>query len=401
MSIETTSVAGTRGPVGAPGRGVARQATHRVRLRVDPYPLRPWLRWLVRLLFAVPYLLLSVIVDHTDFGSSPTVNHDLVAHVRAIPWNTIDVGSLSSLYPPFGTLIARVIPDGIFGLSVAGSLVAGVFLQLLMQGMHQRRYSGWTIGVLLVALAANPLFAYTATCNFEGFLSLVFFGLGVMDMVRFITRGSTQAGFRAGILFMLCALSSASGLVLVAAAGLAAPLLVLARRGERGARWSNVLVILFPTLAMFGSVVLLQLVFLQAPFALFRTLVRYEPAQWSTVSGLFTTIDGLLLLAPLLSGWALAVIVRRPGAIPIALLLFVALIFGRVAGLIPPNAAGNVFIVFTTFGIAILPAVKTRVAGILITLVGVVQFGVAWCAAFNRPVVIAWMGALAHTMGWR
>ena len=114
---------------------------------------------------------------------------------------------------------------------------------------------------------------------------------------------------------------------------------------------------------------------------------HYDPARWAIVPSFVTTLNGFLLVAPMLSGWALALLVRRPGAILISTLLFAALIIGYVFDLIPANSAGNMFLIMTMMGIAILPAANTTRASILITVVAGAQIVIAWAAAFNRPIV--------------
>ncbi len=76
------------------------------------------------------------------------------------------------------------------------------------------------------------------------------------------------------------------------------------------------------------------------------------------------------------------------------------MILGRVAGLVPANTAGDTFIIMTMMGIAILPRANTTRATVLITLVAALQILIAWTAAYNTPIVLDWMGSLAHTLGW-
>jgi F0F1-type ATP synthase assembly protein I len=356
---------------------------------------------LLRAVLSFPFVIIAL-VEHESAGlvSSTTVNQDLLNAVGKIDWTRADVAWVSDLYPPIGTILATLVPGGTLGLGIAGSVVAGIFLQQMIQAMYQRRFLTIKIVTFTLALAANPLFAFTVTTNFEGFLGLAFFGIGAINMVRFIAQRNTQAGFRAGILFMLAALSSPSGLIYVLIAGLTAPLMTLARKGQKGARASNILVILFPTIATFVTVAFLQAVFLHSPFGILNRVLDYRPENWAVVPMLFSTLNGFLLLAPVVSGWAFALLVRRPGAILISTILFAALVVGRVIGLIPENSAGTVFIIMTMIGIAILPHANTTRASVLITAVAALQIVIAWAAAYNRPVVLDWMHSLAQTFGW-
>ncbi|WP_235425833.1 hypothetical protein [Clavibacter michiganensis] len=373
------------------------------RVRIDPFPRRRRDRWLVRLLFSLPFVVLAVLADRAS-GDSPTatstVNADLLARVSRIDWTRADAAWVGSLYPPVGTVLAEITPGGTLGMGILGALIAGPFLQQMLQAMQQRRFPPVESAMFLAALAANPLFAHMVTTNLEAFLGVAAFGVGATNMVRFVAYRNTQAGFRAGLLFALAALSSASGIVYVVVIALAAPLISLARHGERGARASNVLVLLFPTLSAFLTVAFLQLVFLRRPFAFLTGQFQYDPALWDTVPQLVTTFNGSFVLAPMVCGWILALVVRRPGAILISTLLFLGLLIGYILGLIPANSAGNTFLVMTMMGMAILPAASTRRADVLITIVAAIQFVIAWGAAYNRPVVLEWMGALARVLGW-
>lgn len=370
-------------------------------VRLDAFPRRVTHRWLLRAALATPFVLIAIVESLSrGLSSGTTVNQDLIARVAEIDWNRADASWVGALYPPVGTVLTALIPGGALGLGIAGSLVAGVFLQKMIEVMHQRRFYSWKTTIFIVALAVNPLFAYTVTTNFEAFLGIAFFGIGAINMTRFIVNRNTQAGFRAGLLFMMTALSSASGIIYVAMAGFTAPLLTLARRGQKGARASNILVILFPTLSTFVTVFFLQLVFLDQPFAILTAQFAYDPSKWAIVPSFFTTLNGALILLPMISGWALALLSRRPGGILISTFLFAALLLGYVFSLIPTNAAGNTFLIMTMMAIAFLPAATVRRASILMALVAAVQIVIAWAAAFNRPVVLDWMASLARALGW-
>ncbi len=373
------------------------------RVRIDPYPRRRRNRWLLRLLFTLPYVVVAILGERATAQTPPamsTVNADLLARVARIDWTRADAAWVGDLNPPVGTVLAAITPGGTLGLGIVGALIAGPFVQQMLQAMQQRRFPPVESAMFMAALAANPLFAHMVTTNLEAFLGVAAFGVGATNMVPFVAYRHTQAGFRAGLLFALADLSSASGSVYIVVIGLAAPLVSLARRGERGARASNNLVLVFPTLSAFLTVSFLQLVFLHRPFAFIEAQFHYDPALWATVPQLVTTLNGFLLLAPMISGWILALLVRRPGAVLISTLLFLGLLTGYILGLIPANSAGNTFFIMTMMGMAILPAATTRRADVLITVVAAVQIAIAWAAAYNRPVVLDWMGSIARVLGW-
>jgi hypothetical protein len=366
---------------------------------MDRYPHHQLNRWLMRLLFALPYLVISL-VTAGPAASVGSPNQQLLDHIAKIPWDRADVTWIGDIYPPLSTLAAAAIPGGRLGLALAGSIIAGIFLQKMLEIMVQRHFARATIVILILALAANPLFAYTATENFAAFMGLAFFGLGIADIVRFVAWGSTQSGFRAGFYLMLATLSDLSGLVYVLTAAAAAPFLRLGRKGQPGARGANVLVIIYPTAAAVGSLMLLNFIFTGDPIGTVgERLVSGTADRFAALGPLFATLNGWLLAAPVLSAWLIALIVRRPGSILVSTLVFYAVLGSFVVGLLPSGSAGNTFILMTLMAIALVPTPKGRVAGVLVNIVAVGQIAIAWATAVNREIVLEWMHALATGVG--
>ncbi len=371
------------------------------RSRVDAFPRDPLLRWALRLLLAVPYLLVAWIASATNGAFRlNTPNAQLIERLSSVDWQHADPGWIGQIYPPISTLLATVIPGGRAGLSVAGAIVAGIFLQKLIEIMVQRRFPRSTAIILLLAIGANPLFAYTALENFPAFLGLAFFGIAISDLVRFVAWNNTRSGFRAGMLLMLATLSDLSGLVYVMTSALAAPFLRLARAHQRGARWANVLVIVYPTVSALAAIIFLNFVFTGLPFGDFgRGVVADTPERFANLGEILLSVNGLFLVAPVLSAWLIALIVRRPGSILVSTLVFVAVLGAYVVGFIPPGSAGNVFILMTVMAIALVPTAKERVTTILVDIVAVVQIAIAWATALNREIVVSWMTAVADALG--
>ncbi len=369
--------------------------------RVHLVPHDPFLRWALRLLLAVPYLLVAWIASATNATLAlNTPNQQLLDRVATIDWNRADPEWIGQIFPPISTLLATVTPGGRAGLAVAGALVAGIFLQKLIEIMVQRRFPRSTAIILMLAIGANPLFAYTALENFPAFLGLAFFGIAISDLVRFVAWSNTRSGFRAGMLLMLATLSDLSGLVYVLTAALAAPFLKLARAHQKGARWANVLVIVYPTVSALASIVFLNWVFTGFFFNSFgRGVVEGTPERFARLGEVLLSVNGLFLVAPVLSAWLIALIVRRPGAILVSTLVFGAVLGAYVLGFIPSGSAGNTFILMTVMAIALIPTAKERVTTILVDIVAVIQIAIAWGAAFNREIVVSWMTAVADAFG--
>ena len=369
------------------------------RRRLDPFPGDRLVRWGSRLALAIPTLWVGWRAEMGTTAELNTPNQQLLDNVAAIDWTRADIAWVGDIFPPVSTLLAAAIPGGRTGLAIAGALMAGIFLQKVLEIMVQRRVPVSTTVILLVALSVNPLFAYTATQNFAAFLGLAFFGLGISDVLRFVVWGNTQAGFRAGMLLMLATLSDLSGLLYVLTAALAAPFLRLGRTYTSGARRANVTVVVFPTLAAISSLTFLNWVFTGDPFgAVGARLLDGTAERWVALMGLYATINGLLLVAPVLSAWLVALIVRRPGSIIVSTLVFIAINLAYLGGLLPSGSAGNTFIVMTLLAIALIPTAKSVPTIIMIDVVAVIQILIAWAAAYNRTSVIDWMNSLGNPL---
>jgi hypothetical protein len=385
-----------------PYSGSVRDRTRRrpERTRLDAFPRDPVLRWTLRLVFAVPYLVVAWAASQSSANARlVTPNQELLAHIARIDWNRADVTWIGDIFPPLSTLLAAAIPGREMGLAVAGALVAGVFLQKILEIMVQRRFRAGMTTILMLALAANPLFAYTVTENFAAFLGLAFFGLGIADIVRFVAWGNTQSGFRAGLFLMLATLSDLSGMLYVLTAAAAAPFLRLGRRHQQGARGANVLVIVFPTLAAIGAIAILNLIFTGRPLgSTGHGVIAGAAERFASLPHLFEQPTGWFLIAPVLSAWLIALIVRRPGSILVSTLVFFAILGAFGIGLIPAGSAGNTFILMTLMAIALIPMRRALITVVLMDIVAVLQIAIAWGAAFNRDIVLQWMDTLVHAL---
>ncbi|WP_395640422.1 hypothetical protein [Pseudolysinimonas sp.] len=380
------------------GRRVRRRAP---RTRLDAFPRDPLRRWSLRFGLAVPYLLLAWTgAATTDGANLVTPNGQLLDHVATIPWDRADPEWIGQIFPPLSTLLATLLPGGRAGLAVAGALIAGIFLQKILEIMVQRGFSRSTIVILTLAIGANPLFAYTALENFAAFLGLAFFGLAASDVVRFVSWRNTRSGFRAGMLLMLATLSDLSGLLYVTTLAVAAPFLRLARVEQKGARSANVLVIIYPTISAISAILFINFVFTGSVLTpLGRGILDGMPERLASLGALFTTPAGWLLAAPVLSAWIMAILVRRPRAILVSTLAFAAILGADVLGLLPAGSAGNSFILMTVLAIALIPTAKDRLTTVLVDIVAVLQIAIAWATAFSREIVVDWMSAVVGAFG--
>ncbi len=364
-----------------------------------PATLRPLppvaLRWLLRAAFALPYVVLALVAAR----GTPTLSLGLTGNQVTFDRATaaLDGGvvqAIGQLWPLLSGVLLRFMPFGVQGAAVLGGIVAGVLLQLLAQDMLRRGLRMREVVAFTIALGANPLYAFLALDDLQAFLGIALFALAVVDMVRFFAWGDTQAGFRAGLALMLSTLVDPMGFVYVGIAALAAPLLDLARHDQPGIRRANVLVLVFPSLAVALSTAVLDLMVLHDPFAALRGTIHVSEQRLDAVRHLFATADGLLLVAMLVAGATLALLVRRPGAIALVAALFVGTMGGYAIGLVPVATAGNVFVTMLSVAIAILPPVEGRVTSTLVVVLAVLQVPLAWAAASERQVVVEWMHAV-------
>jgi len=362
-------------------------------------PIRPLpsvrARWLLRFAFSVPYVVLAVFSNGAPSSPLLALTGNQVTLDRATA--ALDGGvvqAVGQLYPLLSGVLLRFLPFGVHGAAVVGGVAAGVLLQLLAQAMLRRGIRTRKVVVFTIALGANPLYAFVALNDLQAFLGIALFALAIADMVRFFAYGDTQAGFRAGLLLMVSTLVDPMGLVYVVIAALTSPLLELARRGQPGIRRANTLVLVFPSIAVLGSMSVLDLLVLRDPFAALRNTVHTDTTRLGGLQHLVGSFDGLLLLAMVVAGCLLALLVHRPGAIVIVVALFVGILTGYAIGLIPVATAGNTFVTMLAVAIAILPRASSRITSVLITALAALQIPLAWIAAFQRAVVAEWMHAL-------
>lgn len=368
------------------------------RTRLDAFPGDPVRRWVLRFMFSLPFLAAAILSALQPIAAANSENAQLLERVARIPWGDGGSAWIGDIFPPISTAIAAAVPGGRLGLAVIGALAAGIVLQKVLEIMVQRRVPASTTSLLMLALAFNPLFFYTAIENLPAFLGVSLFGLGLADIVRFVSWGSTQSGFRAGLFLMLATMTDRSAVLYVIAAIVAASFLHLSRAGQSGARMANVLVIAFPAAAAVGSVILLNVMFLRDPLG-GSALVGGHEARLGSLAALSASPYGWLLVASVVTAWLIALIVRRPGGIIVSTLAFAAILGGLVLGLVPPESSGNTFLMMTMLSIALIPTARARKATLLVGLVALAQIAIAWLAVVNRPVVLDWIGALTHAGG--
>ncbi|WP_207455913.1 hypothetical protein [Desertivibrio insolitus] len=382
----------------APGFGApTRRQVVEERARIAAFPGTALGRIALWFALAAPVFAIAMLSSPATTG---TVNAALLERVAQIPLDRADVSWLGLLYPPLTTLVAAAVaPGGPVALALIGAFAAGIVLTELVQLLKQRRMPLPLIVVQLAALAANPLFFYNATTNLEGFLGTAFFGLALAHLHRFVVWRNTQSGFRAGMLLLLATLSSPLGVVYAVLAAAMSTFLELARRGERGVRFANALIVIFPTASVLGAVGLLSIVFLGDPFAWVHVVdLEGAGARGQALLGLSGSPTGWLLAASLACSLLAAVVGRQPRAIGAAVLLFAGVLSGFVVGVLPIEAAGTTFLVMTLAAIVLQPAARRPATAVPLVAVAALQGAVAWLTAADRGLTAEWLRGIAETV---
>lgn len=354
---------------------------------------------MLRLLFMAPGFAV-VALDVPGSLTADTPNALLLARIAELEFTRADSLWLSQLYPHVSTLVGVVVePLGASGLAIAGVIAAGFLLQAVIQILAQRAVSIPFGTALMIALAGTPLFFYLAQENLAAFLALTFFGLALADIQRFVTWGNTGSGFRAGLLLAAAALSDPSGIVLLLVALVAAPFLRSGRWTTRGLRAANSLVLAFPALGTLATVMLLNVAFFRVlwPVAVDEGLDRV-PERVAQLEAVYTQspASALLIAGPVLVAIVIAIITRRVPAAAVALSAFALIHLGFLAGLVSAGAAGTTHLLTTLLAITLLPAGRTPLQNILLTVIAIVQLAIGWMIALDRPIVVEWMLAVAR-----
>ncbi|GAA4163497.1 hypothetical protein GCM10022286_24050 [Gryllotalpicola daejeonensis] len=377
----------------------ARDWHHRLRTRVAPFPLSPGLRWLVRLGFAAPYVVIALLAARGHAG--PPSDNDLVyQHVLGIDWSRADVEWVRDLYPPLGMIFAtgvmRLIPLGDFGLALLGAAVAGHLGQKTLESMRQRVFPPTAIALFCIALFVNPFTVYLVERSTLLFICIALFALGTDNMTRFIAFRSTRDGFRAGLFFMLAALTDSVGIILVATAAVSSLFLRPGERQERGRRRADLLVIAFPTIGTLALWYFLQWAFGAVPYRLFG--IGVTPGELADELEYFYRY-GWIVLTTVACICVVALLARRPSIALMTVALAAVYVLALFIGLgHDPSAAGFAVLVLLLL-IFYTPEIRPRAVDLALPSVAGLQVAIMWIAGIDDYYLVAWFNAVRDALG--
>lgn len=362
--------------------------------RLPKFPARALNRWGLRLLIALFYTGLAIWWNHASGGDwSGTANAALAERVAGIEWGaSVDV--IGQLYPPITSLVAVFVPGGALGLAIAGSVGAAFTVQLILQSLRRKAFPIGVRTIFVLTLATTPLYTYVVMTNFEATIALMFFGLAMIDLVRFVTWANTQAGFRAGLLFACAAFSDTTTIFAALVAAIGGGLLIQSRTG---ARVANAVVVSFPTITLFVSLAVLGIAFGAGPLAMVRGDLAWSNERALGFLQSLTTPLGWLYLAPLFLMIVAAFGLGFPGTALIAVLLLSSTVLAFIVGLTPPGVAGVTYVLLLLLAVSIVPTPTHGAQSLLTGGVSVLLWVIGWLTALQWPIVQTWMQTFGGT----
>jgi hypothetical protein len=346
------------------------------------WPVESAARWVLRLVFAVPYVVLAVLAYSHEFADSSNAN--LVERGNAIDWGSANLSFISQIYPPLPTVVAALVPSAL-ALGMIGALGAGTILEVVGCRLARRGYPLWAILILVAALGASPGFALTATSDLASLMTLTLLALALDSFVRFAFRGFTHAGFLAGLAVGLAALCSPVAVLCAIGFAIAAPLIASHRfRDQPSAGNASAAVLLFPTFAGLAGWTFICWRFRDDPLVWLRTSA---PGIWDrqdVVSNLEHTLLPVML-APIFVLAVVLLIVRGHMLSAIGICIPLLAVSAAVyLGL--PFAPAATAVILGVIGLVSLPARPGR--GLLAVILVVALCGLAAKWAYPASAVL-------------
>lgn len=347
------------------------------RPRRSGWPASGWLRALIALGLAAPYVALAV--RAYGGGYTDSANAALSRQSNLIHWGSSDLSFVGHVYPPLPTAVASLLPNAM-ALGILGALAAGGILEALASRLAAQGHSLPVVVVLVTAFGGSPSFALTATTDLAVFMGLTFLVLSLDGFMRFVFQGQTHGGFQAGLAIGVAGLCTPAAVICALGFAVAGPLVARTRyRGERAAR-ATAAVLLFPTVAGILGWIFLCWRFTGSPLGWLRNAA---PVLWHGAGSLHQlhvalSATGLpLLLTPIFATAIVALIARRRLVAALGICLpLVCVVLAMWIGL--PFAASSVAVVLGVVGLVSLPSRPSKRLAIIIVAIALAGLAAKW-----------------------
>jgi hypothetical protein len=365
-----------------------------LRWRQERWPGTPSARWAARLLMALPFVALGELATH--LGLAAPSNAQLHSQAVALHW-TSGVGWVSQSYPPLTIVVARLLPGGTLGLTIAGAVCAGILIQLTIERLVLRSVPLRVAPVLVAGIVFTPVFWYGATQDFSAFLTLTLLSVALTRLLDFMVNRSTESGFMAGLAFGAAAMCAPAAPAFAAAGGLATVLVTRDRQGrEFGRRRAAAAVIVFPCVAALAGWTFLQWRFTGSWDASFSHespgLLRFPEGVVGSLARAVSLSAHDLVLAPVLVITAAFLLRRRPLSTLACALPVACVIFDQWVG-VPLSQTATVLLL-AVMGLTVLPQHLTTSERWVLGIGVAAQCGALWYQRIGDPAVWSWLHQL-------
>ncbi|GAA4628128.1 hypothetical protein [Cellulomonas oligotrophica] len=226
-------------------------STIRYRQAADAWPVRPAHRWSLRLVYFVP---LAALAWWALPGPEPVgPNAALAARGALVVWGDTDLGWVGEVWPPLAAGLAALLGQSGLGYVLVAAAVVAFSLQGLASTMVREGFGGWATSAVIATVMLAPPTTYLVATDLQSVLGLALLVTALAGIASFVERGSTEAGFRAGLALGVAVMVDPAAWPYALTLGLVAPFFAR-HAGRRGpsAQLATVAVLLFPPAAAMG-----------------------------------------------------------------------------------------------------------------------------------------------------
>ncbi len=362
--------------------------------RRERWPARGVDRWILRLAFAVPFVVVGALA--ATHGVPAPANSFLYHQGTLVHWGSRQLNWMAYAYPPLPVGVAAALRSPT-ALGVVGGLLAGVAVQISLERLVLRSYRLPVAALFVAVVVATPIFWYVATQDFAAFLALVLLSIALTGLLDFVFNQSTESGFIAGLSFGAATLCDPAAGIIALTAGLAA--LLMGRPGEPHQPARNratLLVVLFPTIAGMAGWVFLEwrftgswsasLTYAYPGIGQFPGGVAHALGQAVRTAAIDAVRTPLLLVA------AIVLARRRPRSAGAALLPVLTIVVIRWIGV--PFGREEALVLLGLLSLTAMPERPSRLEWVALGLAGATQFALAIGLSIEPGTVDTWLTSL-------